>query len=256
MTDAAFTDGENSKAAIKDALLNIATAPSAIPQLIKPSVGVYFNRNMFSGRDIVPQHFQDIAPEKQYTEQTSELSKALGETFGLSPMKLDYWLRGTFSSLAGLAMWTTDRALELSGEKRPSPSAQTAIKQIPGMSRFVLKEQGSGYVDMYYELMKKSDEVKATFDRLKKVDFRNAVKYLDEEEGSFRKLYGANKSLGEVRKALAEIRAAKTQIFNLPADMMSQEEKEEKLAALNETAARMVRSVDPKRLREITGFSD
>lgn len=47
----------------------------------------------FANRTIVPQSMQDRSPRYQYDEKTSEISKAIGDKFNLSPKQIDYLIK-------------------------------------------------------------------------------------------------------------------------------------------------------------------
>lgn len=50
----------------------------------------------YLGRDIVPQTLQNLSPEYQYNENTSAFAWALGQAFGVSPLKVDHIGRNLF----------------------------------------------------------------------------------------------------------------------------------------------------------------
>lgn len=49
----------------------------------------------YTGAPIVPQAYENLAPELQYKDDTSKISILLGDLFNVSPMKLDYILEDT-----------------------------------------------------------------------------------------------------------------------------------------------------------------
>ncbi|MCC7337992.1 MAG: hypothetical protein IT422_23120, partial [Pirellulaceae bacterium] len=59
--------------------------------------------DMFRERPIVPDSLADLPPELQWTEQTSELAKKIGATFGVSPLKIDHFIEQTTGGLGKLA---------------------------------------------------------------------------------------------------------------------------------------------------------
>lgn len=59
--------------------------------VIAPVIQAVNNKTWYK-EDIVPQNLQDLKPEEQYDESTDSISKWLGETFKLSPYKLNYLL--------------------------------------------------------------------------------------------------------------------------------------------------------------------
>mgnify|MGYP000028113015 CR=1 FL=1 len=99
----------------------------------------------FRGREIVPDSMADMPKDLQWTAQTSALAKKIGETFGVSPMKVDYLIESTTGGLGKVGMG----------------------KQVPG-ERFVtnpLANVGQPIADFYEirdKLTKDSSRIKAT----------------------------------------------------------------------------------------------
>ena len=65
--------------------------PPAEITLIGTAIDLAKNET-YTGAPIVPQAYENLAPEQQYKEDTSKLSVFFGDLFGVSPMKLDYIL--------------------------------------------------------------------------------------------------------------------------------------------------------------------
>lgn len=59
---------------------------------LAPAVALVGNQS-FTGAPIVPRRLQGNTPSQQYDERTSSIAKKVGDTLGMSPMKVDYLLR-------------------------------------------------------------------------------------------------------------------------------------------------------------------
>ncbi len=68
-----------------------------IPQLAKPWVELYMNKNMFTGQPIENQRDLRYSPAERYDYKTSELAKFFGND-KLSPKQIDHLLKAYFSS--------------------------------------------------------------------------------------------------------------------------------------------------------------
>lgn len=81
-----------------------------VPNPIPPAIQVVFEDflsgekgwDVWRGRTIVPESLADEPPELQYTEQTSALAKKVGESVGLSPMKVDHLIERTTGGMGKL----------------------------------------------------------------------------------------------------------------------------------------------------------
>ena len=77
-----------------------AMASSITPPFVKGALETSYNKNFFTGRDIVPQYLQDKPPEEQYTIDTPPIAVKIGELFDISPMKVQN-LAGTLFGTLG-----------------------------------------------------------------------------------------------------------------------------------------------------------
>ena len=78
---------------------------SWIPQAVAPSLQVVANQKDYPELlPIVPYYMENKPPEEQYTDYTSRVAVFLGETFGLSPAKIEYWVRNQFGVGGGAVM--------------------------------------------------------------------------------------------------------------------------------------------------------
>lgn len=78
--------------------LGLATS-SLLPPAFKLPVELATNTNLFTGRNIIPRSLENVNPEEQYTDYTTEFSKKVGEKLNISPIKLDHAIRGIFGSV-------------------------------------------------------------------------------------------------------------------------------------------------------------
>lgn len=95
----------------KDAVSNFLKAfisnviPSVLPTLILPLIEWSANYSFFKGRPIVGNKYSRLPDELQYNDYTSELSKGIGSTFKISPMKFDNLVRG-YTGTMGALLWS------------------------------------------------------------------------------------------------------------------------------------------------------
>lgn len=109
--------------------------------LIKTSMELYLGKSGFFGRDIVPDQLQRLNVAEQYTDRTSSMAKAIGQTIGVSPIKVDYavgayfglWGRDIMALSSGVDERTPaqnweDRALVRRFIKDPTRSSDTVTQ--------------------------------------------------------------------------------------------------------------------------------
>lgn len=95
----------------KDAVSNFLKAfssnmmPSVLPTLILPLIEWSANYSFFKGRPLVGNKYSRLPDELQYNDYTSELSKGIGSTLKVSPMKIDNLVRG-YTGTMGALLWS------------------------------------------------------------------------------------------------------------------------------------------------------
>jgi hypothetical protein len=79
---------------------NIAPTNPIENNILSPIVFNIPTNKDFAGRPIVPGNLQGLSPKYQYDDRTSELAKALGQAFNMSPKQIDYLIR-SYSGVIG-----------------------------------------------------------------------------------------------------------------------------------------------------------
>jgi hypothetical protein len=83
--------------AVREVLYNYVAQTlgfNPIPAVVSPLAEVYFNRSVMTGLPLVTQSMQQLPPELQFTANTSDLMKSLGQVTGMSPVKLEAIVKG------------------------------------------------------------------------------------------------------------------------------------------------------------------
>ena len=184
-----------------------------IPQLMKPLIELYANRNMFTGRPIESFGMEQMEPEDRYTARTSETAKLLGrlglpnpsrlaagEWETLSPVQIEHLVRGYFSWIGMQVLAGLDFGLRPLLDRGEKPAM--ALRDVFLVGNFVesLPARGSRYVTEFYDQAKEVEEAYQSF--------RNARKYRRPEraqeiaeDGTYRQI----KTVTRGREALRRI---------------------------------------------------
>lgn len=166
-------------------LVNGQLAMNPIPQVFRPLIDIYANKDSFTGRPIENMAMQRLKPEDRYTYNTSELARLLSKSGAivdpvslvsgtgvkqLSPVQIDALIKGYFSGVGTLATAAVDGLLHHSvidrGEALP-----TTIKTFAGSFAESLPTNSSRYVDMLYSTAQDIEQSYASY--------RNAIKSSD-----------------------------------------------------------------------------
>jgi len=88
----------------------LRTAASVFtPQVIKPALESYTNKNFFTGAPIVSAKLADLEPSLQVKPNTSGIARLIAGQIDASPLKVEAWLRSTFGSGTDQIINTFDR---------------------------------------------------------------------------------------------------------------------------------------------------
>jgi hypothetical protein len=244
VTDDMTMDGTKTRVALRDALVDAIAGPTAVPQAAKPLIEVALNRNFFTGRPVVGQGLQYLDKPEQYTFNTSELAKALGQTGVISPVVADHLFRSYLGYTAGVMLMGTDAAINMGSDiQKPTMPTQDFIASIPGMSTFVTREFGMKQKNEFYELREKVNKAVNTYNRIAESDAQRANTYYSENAELLRVKSYVNK----INKQLSDIRTQERKIRQTPSSRMTPEQKEERIRQLRVYEQNLLKRVAPLR---------
>jgi hypothetical protein len=204
----AYTMGEDTGQQVLNSIgRNIAGTLSfnPIPQAVLPLVEASSNYSFFLGRDIVGMGKKDLAPEFQTSEGTSQIAIQLGQTLGLSPMKIDYVIRGYTGAMGTYAITAMDSIIRSEDD---ATKATWRLDQIPVLKRFMISDLGAGTVNEYYDLREKLDEVVRTSNQLERTGNIEALQEYLKDNGQVLGIKDYIRSLDKDMKSLRESRMA------------------------------------------------
>ena len=175
---------------LKDFALDNATSVLPIPDIAKPVIEAWSNKNLFTKKPIVPRSLEGVLPEYQYTEYTSETSKILGklirqisgEYSGISsPARIESTINNWTGTLGRTFTTVLDKALIASGVVDDPIKPEETLSDMPIIRAFVVRNPSSGseYITTFYDKYDKVNKVFNTIDRLQKSgNFEEANKLL------------------------------------------------------------------------------
>ena len=197
--------------------------PDVLPTALSPIWEWWSNYSKFRQRNIVPQSQEKLPDKLQYGSNTSMVARKIGDTFNVSPYKVDNTIMGYGGNLARLGLDITD-AISGANEKRPTKG----VTELPEIRRFFAKPYQSG------------DSVQRVYDDFKEQEkLHNELKLTGQRpEGYDPKLYNKLKNAQNSFKA---INKASKKIID--SETMSSDTKREKLDKLNIQKANVARGV-------------
>jgi len=136
-------------------------------QAFKPLAEAYiFNKNSYTGTEIVPYYQQNLDARYQSRFGTNDFIKNVGETFNISPLKLEHMLRGYTGTLGGYVL---DVADAVSRGATGEPIIPPRLDDIPVLRRILYDydRSGGGLQQQFYELRDEVQGAIQTMNRLR-----------------------------------------------------------------------------------------
>ena len=151
------------------------------PQILQPIIETQTNFSFFTGRAIVPQGLQNVAPEFQVGPSTTKTFEALGKEFGQSPIMLEHLWQGYTGTMG---MYIVDAIDSIINSNSDTPKATKRFEQMPFIKRFALDPQARGSVSSYYDLKDSVDQAVRTSNLLEKTNnFEDLSQYMQDNAG-------------------------------------------------------------------------
>lgn len=248
MAENGFSDPAKFKRAMRDNFVNSATSPNVVPQIIKPAFEIGINYDFFQGKPIIGFFEQNKDASRQFNDSTSEFAKFMGGA-GLSPQKVDHFIRGYFGTVGGLFLWTTNFMMEGEpGVPRPELSWHDVAATMPGVGAFKQKSTENALKVDFYELRDAVEKAKNTYDDIKKRSPEGLRAFVENEE-NYAKL-ALEKKVTHVAEHLSKIRKAIQQVSAAPEGRYTAEEKQERIKDLRDLELRYLKAIDLKGMRE------
>lgn len=170
----------------------------APPQVVLPYLEAKTNYSFYTGRPIVGQGLEGVAPEYQVGPGTSPIFQKLGKELGASPMMLEHMFKGYTGSMG---MYLVDLMDAIGDVNSNSPKASKRFEQMPVIKRFALDPEARGTVTSYYELKKSIDETVRTYNLLERTGSEELGEYTRENA----KLLMSRDFISSMDKSLKEI---------------------------------------------------
>jgi len=180
-----------------------------IPQAMKPIIETSLGKSFYTGRDILSKGEQQLLPEAQFRENTTEIAKAYGKAVGASPIMVEAFIKG-YTGTMGLAFLQAISS-PFSSEGSPEKTYKRLSERAVIGGAFQPNDAGE-IINSAFERMNKFAKVKETVDgyiergerakALELINARGKEYMLSEIAGDF------TKQIGELTQYERAIRAS------------------------------------------------
>jgi len=199
-------DKEMTGKRFKDVVLAVASdqlAMNPVPQLVKPLIDIYANKDSFTGRPIESMSMEKLAPQYRYNAGTSMVARGASTAIGgaLSPVQIDHLVRGYFSWLGAFAVGAADMAVRSASDEPTRPTMDYWKVATGGMVSDI-DSSSSRYVSQMYEQAKELEQAYGTWHQLRKEGkIEEANEYRTDHAADLRKYH----SIEGIKKAESKL---------------------------------------------------
>lgn len=179
-------------------------SPSVIPSAIVPFAETLTNYSFFLGRDLESTAQRRQLPEERFGRGTSELAKEAGQMLGLSPIKIDNFVRGLFGTMGALVLGITDKIID--PERTEKADKSDLLVQLTGLSNLMIDPVGRKQLNALYKL---EDRVTQVHNSLKKKELKSpqeAAEFATENEKYLRVYEHTQQVFKQVQDLNAQIK--------------------------------------------------
>jgi hypothetical protein len=195
-----------------------------VPQILRPAIEVGLGKSFYTGRELESKHEQALAPGMRTRDNTTGFSAALGEAFGVSPIKLDHLISG-YTGQLGLAVTQMASSLVF-GPKMAGPEAAKHWSQEPLIGSTFQPKDAGAVVEDAYQMMTEASQVKATVqDLIKKGKVAEAQAYLNKNADEYAKAGISSKFTSVMTQYTNAINATKMRTDLTPEEKLKEIDK-------------------------------
>ena len=210
--------------------------PSLIPNIVMSVIEAQTNYDYFTKRSVVPRKLEGLPPELQFTESTSEVSKAASKYLyavtgdSISPIKFDHVLRNIGGTVGMEIVKTPDLLL------KDNKMIENKALELPGVrslvrAPFAKPFQSSESVDRFYELSKETGNARARYE----IRLKSGESAVPNKDVRFSPVFdAASKQLSNMRKHRAAIQRSPN---------LSTEQRRDRVDAMDVKMVDLARSV-------------
>lgn len=206
------------------------------PQLVKPWIDDYANKDNFSGVPIVNQQLSGLQAPAQYTPQTSPTVKAVAQSLPWwapdalrSPARLEHLIRGYTAQIGQYAIQTADTAFRAAGASPAAPESRYGNKWLGAVEgTFGQGEDATDPRNKYkQQLYDAQDNVDAAYKTLDTYIKQGRIEEARELMQTSKTPLAYRNAIKATVKEMSELRKIETSIYADPT--MSAEQKREQL---------------------------
>jgi len=190
-------------------------SPGVIPTVGIPLLENWANKSFFFDRPIVPRSREDLLPEYQYSDYTTETAKKIGQIIGkfpgigttgaASPAYIENLVQGWTGGLGRYALQIAEAGLKASGAVEAGPEKPSkTLADIPFVKAFVVRfpSAQAESIERFYQNYSKASAVNKTIKALMEKEQNPEIALKLWQESGMADLEGVRSGLGNMRDVI------------------------------------------------------
>jgi hypothetical protein len=145
--------------------LFMKSVPGDIPLTLKPAIEVMANYSFFMDRPILSQRLAGLDVSLQVGEKTPQLV-AMAASLGISPVKLEYLIRGYSGSLGLGIVGAFDYVIPGTTAGTEAVAAELRAQDIPVFGRMIQPKDAGGIVNKAFKVVEDAELARNTYNEL------------------------------------------------------------------------------------------
>jgi len=143
----------------------IKAVPMPIPTIAQPLLSLAFNRDAFSNNPIEGERELGVNPAERFRDTTSEAAKRLGRLADVSPMQIDYLIRG-YTGTVGPAVIALVDALTGPANAAAGVKQELPASKLPFLNQIFKPADGGALIDLAVDSLKQADQTRKTYEKI------------------------------------------------------------------------------------------
>lgn len=218
-----------------------------VPQAFSPIVEQVANRSFFMDRPIVSMSLENLQPEMQFTNRTSEVAKMFANVmpdfmpdWARSPVRIEHLLNSYFGTVGGYVLGAGDNIAKTMGDTPIMPAKR--VTDYPLVRDFIREgERSTKYVGRFYDMVNEASKLNRSVKDLEAQGRTDEAREMKAEYGS---ILQVRRRLNRARKRLTDINASIKRIYINRT--MSAEAKRKKLDQLTKKKNDITKEISDK----------
>lgn len=213
------------------------TVPFGIPQAVKPAIEVMSNHSFFTGDAVETGRERSLQKSERARDNTTELAKLLGQTGAISPIQVDYLIRGYTGGLGLMLASIPNFALRPLNTDDVRELPEKTLSQMALLGPLFQPRDGRAAIDAAYDEVESWQQAHNTYQNLLASGRRaDAAKFAQD----YSRDIALNSTGGAFRQQMGELAKLRRAVVAGPG---TPQEKRQRIDAIKQVEIQLARRI-------------